>query len=215
MLEFGNLQMPYLDSPDAPDIGGQALAQAQRLELISGAGVALPADAAALAALVTNGDAFNGLLAEQLDIHRLQLREASAWFPVAGVMPALEMTDTATQTVSTLAIIAAWATTEYQSTLPTPASGVFTPGIAGRYAVSAYLKTAAGSGIASYIELRKNSTALVRASDGASAASGGHLVVATEVVLSASDTLSLWAFRGTSGTVSDRRFTISYQGPSS
>ncbi len=215
MLEFGNLQMPYLDSPDAPDIGGQALAQAQRLELISGAGVALPADAAALAALVTNGDAFNGLLAEQLDIHRLQLRGASAWFPVAGVMPALDVTDTATQTVSTLAIIAAWATTEYQSTLPTPASGVFTPGIAGRYSVSAYLKTAAGSGIHSYIELRKNSTVVDSSSGGSSGSSGEKLNVAADVVLSASDTLSLWAFRGTAGTVSDRRFSISYKGPSS
>lgn len=79
MLEFGNLQMPYLDSSDAPDIGGQALAQAQRLELISGAGVAFVADATARAALVTNGDAFNGLLVMQLDTYGLYLRKAGAW----------------------------------------------------------------------------------------------------------------------------------------
>lgn len=82
MLEFGNLKMPYLDGPDEPDIGGQALAQAQRLELVSGAGVALVPDLAGRAGLVTDTDAFDGLLVMQTDIHYLVLRSGSTWRPV-------------------------------------------------------------------------------------------------------------------------------------
>lgn len=93
MLEFGNLKMPYLNSGDAPDIGGQALAQAQRLDLVSGAGVALVDDSPARAALVTDGDAFDGLLVEQLDTHALYQRIGSAWVllmrPTADYTPTI------------------------------------------------------------------------------------------------------------------------------
>jgi hypothetical protein len=187
---------------------------ADRDALISGAGVAAAADSAALTALVSNTDAFDGLLASLISDHQLRMFiSGSASVAVAGNMPALDVSDTANQTVSTLAIISAWATTEFQKTLPSPSSGVFTPGIAGRYSVSAYLQTAAGSGVASYIELRKNATAIARDSDGASGSNGSHLNVATEVVLTASDTLSLFAFRSASGAVSTRRMALRYLGP--
>jgi hypothetical protein len=140
---------------------------------------------------------------------------AAGWYPVGGIMPALEVTDTANQTVSALAVITAWATEEYRRVLPSLVAGVFTvpAGLGGRYSLAGYLKTVAGSGIGSYLELRKGATTIVAASDGSSSSNGAFLSVHAEIVLAVTDTISMAAFRTSSGVVTSRRMSIRYLGP--
>lgn len=61
MTTTGVDKNPYPNSTDTPDGPGAFLALAQRLTKMKGAGIAYAADATALAALITDGDAFTGL----------------------------------------------------------------------------------------------------------------------------------------------------------
>lgn len=81
MLTWGNLKSPYLDDPDVPDIGGQALAQAKRDEIIHGAGPALAADSGTVTSLMAS-DGFNGLLMMQQDTAQVWARKAGATIPL-------------------------------------------------------------------------------------------------------------------------------------
>lgn len=139
----------------------------------------------------------------------------AGWYPVDGLLPALDVADTASQTVSTLAVLTTWGTTEYQRVLPSLSSGVFTvpAGLGGRYRIDAFAKTAAGSGVGTYVEIRKGSTAIASSSDGASVSNGGFESVSADVVLAAGDTISVAAYRTASGGVTNRRLSIRYVGP--
>lgn len=66
-LEYGLNQYPYPAGTVAPDVPEYFLELAMRLALMNGAGIAYVADAAARAALVTNGDAHEGLFVYQRD----------------------------------------------------------------------------------------------------------------------------------------------------
>jgi hypothetical protein len=206
MATTGAAKYPYPNSSAIPDVPADILLLDQRLLKMNGSGIARVANSTERAALVTNGDAFDGLFCLQVDTMIQYVYDSgvnpagtgvAGWYPVAGELPILIVTDTASQTVSTLAVITAWGTEEHRRTLPVLASGVFTvpSGLNGRYSICAAVQTAAGSGVGSYLELRKGASAIVSASDGNSSANGAFLSVACEIVLAAGDTISVAAQR--------------------
>lgn len=75
---YGKGKLPYPNTTDAPDGPGGFLALDTRLDYI-GAGVCVTATAATRAAIVTAGDAYQGLLCLELDTYTMWLYTGSAW----------------------------------------------------------------------------------------------------------------------------------------
>lgn len=79
MPNDGVLQLPYPAGSAIPDGPGAILALTNRLNVMSGSGIARVANAAALAALVTNGDAFTNLFVCQVDTGAVYRYTGSVW----------------------------------------------------------------------------------------------------------------------------------------
>jgi len=79
MVNTGDNKYPSPLPSANPDTPGDMLLLNQRLAKMNGAGIAKVADAAGLAALVTAGDATDGLVVEQTDTKTFYLRVGSAW----------------------------------------------------------------------------------------------------------------------------------------
>jgi hypothetical protein len=137
--------------------------------------------------------------------------DGTAWVHTS---PYLDMTATANYAVTaTKQVIATWTTEEARVGLPAISAGVFTATVAGRYAVSAFGTFSTGSGVACYLDVRKNGSQVLSAnSDGSSSSIGSFANASSEVNLSVGDTLSVFAAR-TAGSMTDRRFSIRYIGP--
>lgn len=92
---------PYPNTSAVPDVPADILALDNVLARKNGAGVAYAANAAGLAALVTDGLIKQGMLALQLDTKVLWYREAATWVPAISVFnPHAEFTATSVSTVS-------------------------------------------------------------------------------------------------------------------
>jgi len=79
MPNTGLPKFPYPNGSDIPDGPAAFLALGQRMALMAGAGVVYAATAAARTALVTNTDAFEGMLVHQVDTHTLWEYRGSTW----------------------------------------------------------------------------------------------------------------------------------------
>lgn len=83
MPTTGSGQFPYPNSSAAPDVPADILLLAQRNDLMS-SGWTLTADATSRAALVTNGDAYEGLHVYQIDTGVLYIYQSLAWVAAAS-----------------------------------------------------------------------------------------------------------------------------------
>lgn len=81
MPDYGDPQYPYPNASDVPDGPAAFLSLVQRAALINGAGIASTANATTRAALVTNGDAFAGLVVLQVDTLEFWLYDGTDWLP--------------------------------------------------------------------------------------------------------------------------------------
>lgn len=77
MPTTGVSKQPYPNSSAVPDVPGDILLLAQRVDLFSG--TAQVADAAGLAAMATATDAYDGVLATQRDTRVVYQRVSGAW----------------------------------------------------------------------------------------------------------------------------------------
>lgn len=118
-----------------------------------------------------------------------------------------DTTDYATATSS--AKIATWSTQDYiAGGAPPLVSGTFTATKPGWYQSTAFARMAAGSGVSSILELRKNG-AVLNASTGDSVTSYTiYASVSAGVYLAAGDTLEVWGARTSAGNISTRRWSI-------
>lgn len=78
MPTTGSSKMPYPNTSAVPDVPGDLLLLGQRIAKMAQGFTDAP-DAAARAALVTNGDAFEGLRVYQIDTKATYVYESSAW----------------------------------------------------------------------------------------------------------------------------------------
>jgi hypothetical protein len=85
MPTTGSAKFPYPNSSAVPDVPADVLLLAQRIDKMS-SGWTVCADATARAALVTNGDAYEGLHVYQIDTKVVYAYQSSAWVNV-GVQP--------------------------------------------------------------------------------------------------------------------------------
>jgi hypothetical protein len=78
MPEYGSGQWPYPNSSATPDVPADVLLLAQRIDLMS-SGWTVTANATTRGALVTNGDAYEGLRVYQIDTGVAYRYTGSAW----------------------------------------------------------------------------------------------------------------------------------------
>lgn len=79
MPTTGSAQYPYPNASDVPDVAGDLLLLGQRLAKMNGAGLGYTANATTRAALVTDGDVFEGLFVFQADTGVVYKYTSSAW----------------------------------------------------------------------------------------------------------------------------------------
>lgn len=203
MLTFGNLKSPYLNSSDAPDIGGQGLAQAQRDELIHGAGPALVADATARGALVTNTDAFNGLIVVQLDTGEIFLRFGAAWIPLGTNRWVMKRVASQSHTST-----GNWQTLDPDTVVLAPtglfteAAGTITCVVAGTFRIRYRVQFAGNATGNRGIRLRKATVVQqedLRASAAATVETG--MIDEAIITLAAADTIDVQAFQSSGGNL--------------
>lgn len=80
MPDTGSGQWPYPNSSATPDVPADVLLLAQRIDLMA-SGWTVTANATTRGALVTNGDAYEGLHVYQIDTKVAYLYTGSAWIP--------------------------------------------------------------------------------------------------------------------------------------
>lgn len=79
MPTTGSAQYPYPNASDVPDVAGDLLLLGQRLAKMNGVGIGYTANATTRAALVTDGDVFEGFLVFQADTGVIYKYTSSAW----------------------------------------------------------------------------------------------------------------------------------------
>jgi hypothetical protein len=89
MPDTGSGQFPYPNSSATPDVPADVLLLAQRIDLMA-SGWTLTATATTRAALVTNGDAYEGLRVYQIDTKATYIYQSAAWVTVD--LPSVNLT---------------------------------------------------------------------------------------------------------------------------
>ena len=199
--------LPYPNSSDIPDGPAAFLALASRLTLMKGAGVAFVADAAARAALVTSGFAYQDLLVLQSNTGVLYRYNASAW--VVFEAAANSQRRNAVQSIATGAtsqVVLSWDTAVLPLTAAfTLSAGVFTCVTAGVFEVTATADFAANATGNRAIYIRKNTTPIAPGGQnsvtGQAASIDASLTLYTTVSLAVSDTLDVAVGQASGGAL--------------
>lgn len=203
---WGSGQWPYPNASDGPDVAGDLLKLGKRIDLISGAGIGYTATALTRAALVTNGDAFEGLVVEQIDTGVIYRYTSATWQVLFA--PKNAQRRTAAQVLATAAAsqtVIAWDTAVLPLTsLFTLVAGVFTAVRACVVEVRATVDFAANATGNRGLYVRKNGTPVIGGQTSTTGSAGSidaSLSLVTTVSLAIGDTLDVAANQASGGNL--------------